>query len=122
MKCRRNLDIRVSVHRDTIYENDQQDATVWDNLLFLDCSTCFEPYFRSSSGASKLYYSFCYYTRMSMPAGRPRVKHFSSITAPNKLQLGIVYRTNCRKTSNPHLSHCSPLFLPKQENLVSYLL
>jgi hypothetical protein len=41
-----------------LYENDQQDATVWDNLLFLGCSTCFERYFRSSSGASKLYYSF----------------------------------------------------------------
>jgi len=32
-----------------IYENDQQDATVWDNLLFLGCSTRFERYFRSSS-------------------------------------------------------------------------
>ena len=51
------------------YENDQQDATVWDNLLFLGCCTCFERYFRSSSGASKLYYSFWYYTRMSLPAG-----------------------------------------------------
>jgi hypothetical protein len=39
-----------------IYENDQQDAPVWGNLLFLDCSTCFERYFRSSSGASKLYF------------------------------------------------------------------
>jgi len=47
----------------------QQDATVWDNFLFLGCSTCFERYFRSSSGASKLYYSFWYYTRMSLPAG-----------------------------------------------------
>jgi len=43
-------------------------ATVWDNLLFLGCSTCFERYFRSSSGASKFYYSFWYYTRMSLPA------------------------------------------------------
>ena len=43
------------VHQDIIYENDQQDATVWDNLLFLGCSTCFERYFRLSSGASKLY-------------------------------------------------------------------
>jgi len=51
------------------YENDQQDATGWDNLLFLGCSTRFEQYFRSSSGASKLYYSFWYYTRMSLPAG-----------------------------------------------------
>jgi len=33
----------------------QQDATVWNNLLFLGCSTCFERHFRSSSGASKLY-------------------------------------------------------------------
>jgi len=46
-----------------IYENDQQVATVYDNLLFLSCSTCFERYFRSSSGVSKLYYSFWYYTR-----------------------------------------------------------
>jgi hypothetical protein len=29
----------------------QQDATVLDNLLFFDCSTCFERYFRSSLGA-----------------------------------------------------------------------
>jgi hypothetical protein len=28
-----------------------------------------ERYFRSSSGASKLYYSFWYYTRMSLPVG-----------------------------------------------------
>jgi hypothetical protein len=33
----------------------QQDATALDNLLFLDCSTCFERYFRSSSEAIKLY-------------------------------------------------------------------
>jgi len=39
------------------------------NLLFLGCSTCFERYFRSSSGTSKLYYSFWYYTRMSLPSG-----------------------------------------------------
>jgi len=52
-----------------IYENDQQDATVSDNLLFLGCWTCFERYFRSSSGASKLYYRFWYYTRMLLPAG-----------------------------------------------------
>jgi len=47
----------------------QQDATVQDNLLFLRCSTCFERYFPSSSGVSKLYYSFWYYTRMSLSAG-----------------------------------------------------
>jgi hypothetical protein len=63
------FDIHVSVHHDTIKENDQQDATVYDNLVFLGSSTCFERYFRSSSRASKLYYSFWYYTRMSMPAG-----------------------------------------------------
>ena len=63
------LNIHVSVHHDTIYENDQQDATVYDNLLFLGCSTCFELYFRSSSEASKMYYSFWYYTRISLPAG-----------------------------------------------------
>jgi hypothetical protein len=51
------------------YENDHQDATVYDNLLFLGCSPCFERYFSSSSGASKLYYSFWYYTRMLLPAG-----------------------------------------------------
>jgi hypothetical protein len=55
-----NLHDMVIRHR--IYENDQQDATVYDNLLFLGRSTCFERYFRSS-GASKLYYSFWYYTR-----------------------------------------------------------
>jgi hypothetical protein len=38
-----------------VYENDQRDATVLDNLLFLDYSTCFERYIRLSSGASKLY-------------------------------------------------------------------
>jgi len=37
-------------------------VTVYDNLLFPGCSTCFEEYLHSSSGASKLYYSFCYYT------------------------------------------------------------
>jgi len=37
--------------------------------LFLCCSTCFEQYFHTSSGASKLYYSLWYYTRMSLPAG-----------------------------------------------------
>jgi hypothetical protein len=30
------------------YSNDQQDATVYVNLLFLDSSTCFSQYFRSS--------------------------------------------------------------------------
>ena len=54
---------------DIIYENDQQDTTVQDSLLFLGCSTCFERYFRSSSGASKLYYSFWYDICMSLPAG-----------------------------------------------------
>ena len=52
-----------------IYEYVQQDATVWDNLLFLGCSPFFERCFRSSSGVSKRYYSFWYYTRMSLPAG-----------------------------------------------------
>jgi len=56
------FDTHVSVHHDIIYENYQQDATVYENLLFFGCSTCFERYFRSSSGASKLYYSFWYYT------------------------------------------------------------
>ena len=63
---------KYSVHHTfqaIIYENDQQDAAVYDNLLFLGCSTCFERYFRSSSGASKLCYSFWYYTRMLLPAG-----------------------------------------------------
>jgi len=46
---------RQKVKFTLIYENDQQDATVQDNLLFLGCSTCFVRYFRSSSGASKLY-------------------------------------------------------------------
>ena len=49
------LDIHVFVHHDIIYENNQEDATVHDSLLFLGCSTCFGRYFRSSSGASKLY-------------------------------------------------------------------
>jgi len=57
------------VYHDVIYENDQQDATVYDNLLFLGCSTRFEQYFRSSLGVSQLYYCFWYYTRMSLPAG-----------------------------------------------------
>ena len=35
-----NLIFIVSVHHDTIYENGQQDATVYDNFLFLGCSTC----------------------------------------------------------------------------------
>jgi hypothetical protein len=63
-------DIHVSLHHDTIYGNDQQDVTVYDIFLFLGYSTCFKRYFRlSSSGASKLYYSFWYYTRMSLSAG-----------------------------------------------------
>ena len=49
------VNICGSVHRDIIYENDQQDATVQDNLLFLSCFTRFERYYRSSSGATKLY-------------------------------------------------------------------
>src|SRR5215470_15799232 len=32
-------------------------------------ATCFERYFHSSSGASKLYYRFWYYTCMSLLAG-----------------------------------------------------
>jgi len=63
-----------------VYENDQRDATVFGNLLFLRCSTCFERYFRSSSGASKLYYSFWYYTRMSLPVGIMGVLERSSNT------------------------------------------
>ena len=63
-----------------IYENDQQDATVWDNLLFLGCSTRFERYFRSSSEASKLCYSFWYYTRMLLSAGIRGVLELSSKT------------------------------------------
>jgi hypothetical protein len=62
------FDIHVSVHHDIIHENDQQDATVQANLLFVGCSTCFERYFRSSLGASKLYYSFWCYTRMLLSA------------------------------------------------------
>jgi len=58
-----------------IYENDQQDATVWDNLLFLGCCACFERYFRSSSGASRLYCSFWYYIRISLPAGTSQQRH-----------------------------------------------
>jgi len=47
------FDIHGFVYHDIIfYKNDQQGATVWDNLLFLDCSTCFKRYFRSLSGAS----------------------------------------------------------------------
>jgi hypothetical protein len=66
---------KVQSFSDTLYYNschnilnDQQDATVKNDLLFRGCSTCFERHFRSSSGASKLYYTFCYYTRMSQPA------------------------------------------------------
>jgi hypothetical protein len=58
-----------SAFKGLIYVNNQQDGTVEDNLLFLDCSTCFERYFRSSTGASKLYLQFWYYSRMSLPAG-----------------------------------------------------
>jgi len=67
------------VHRDTIYENDQQDATVWHNLLFLGCSAGFKRCFCSSSGASKLYYGFWHYTRMSLLAGIMGVLELSSI-------------------------------------------
>ena len=85
------LDNRVSVHHDSIYENDQQDTTVWDNLLFLGCATCFEQYFRSSSGTSKLYHSFWYYTRMSLLAGIMGVLEQSSNTP---MKEGIInYRT-----------------------------
>jgi hypothetical protein len=49
--------------------NTMRLCTLIYHILFLGCSTCFERYFRSSSGASKLYYSFWYYTRMSLPAG-----------------------------------------------------
>ena len=58
-----------------LHENDQRDATVYDNLLFPGCCTCFERYFRSSSGASKLYYSFWYYTRMSLPSTSTKRLH-----------------------------------------------
>jgi len=60
------MHLRNTITWRAIYENGQQDATVQGNLLFLGCSTCFERYFRSSSGACKLYYSFWYYTRMSL--------------------------------------------------------
>jgi hypothetical protein len=63
------FDIHVFMHRDIIYKNDQQDAPGVDNLLFLGCTTCFDRYFCSLSGASKLYYSFWYYTRMLLLAG-----------------------------------------------------
>jgi hypothetical protein len=56
----------------------------------LGCSTCFKRYFRSSSGASKLYYSFWYYTRMSLPAGIMGVlamPRFSPYRAVNTLCL-----------------------------------
>jgi hypothetical protein len=60
-------------------------------------------YFRSSSGASKLYYSFWYYTRMSLPAGIMGVleltsdifahhqEHLNCITAS-----GITHVCRCR--------------------------
>jgi hypothetical protein len=41
------LDIHVSVHHNIIYKNEQQDATLQDNLLFLGCSTRFGRYFLS---------------------------------------------------------------------------
>jgi hypothetical protein len=37
-----NLKCKACVLSVTIYKNDQQDATVSDNLLFLGCCTCFE--------------------------------------------------------------------------------
>jgi hypothetical protein len=74
-----------------IYENDQQDATAYDNLLFLGCSTCSERYFRSSSVASKLYYRFWYYTRISLPAGIVGVLELCS-NAPTIFFLG---RSTC---------------------------
>jgi hypothetical protein len=38
----RKLDIHGSMPYDTIYENDEKVVTLQDNLLFLECSTCFE--------------------------------------------------------------------------------
>ena len=67
-----------------IYENDQHDATVWDNLLFLGYSACFERCFPSSSGASKLYYGFWHYTSMSLLAGIMGVLELSSIYEPTR--------------------------------------
>jgi len=58
------------VHYDPIYENYQQDATVYDNLLFLDSSTCFKRYFSLIiSSITTVFTCFWYYSRTSLPAG-----------------------------------------------------
>jgi hypothetical protein len=51
-----------SAFKGLIYEDDQKDATVYDNLLFLGCSTCFEQYFSSLSGA-KISLEICIATK-----------------------------------------------------------
>jgi len=66
---------------------------------YMSRSTCFERYFRSSSGASKLYYNFWYYTRMSLPAAlhvssyifAHHQEHLNCITAS-----GITHVCRCR--------------------------
>jgi len=64
-----------------------------------------ERYFRLSSGASKLYYSFWYYTRMSLPAGIMGVLELSDIFAHHQEHLncitssGITHVCRCRLVS-----------------------
>jgi hypothetical protein len=72
-----------------INENDQQGATVLDNLLFLGCATCFERYFSLSSGASKLYLQpLVLYTWVV--AGRQR------LTCPRIIPEAVIHAYNTR--------------------------
>ena len=51
------------------YESNQQDATIYVNLLFLVSSTCFGWCFRSSSGALNCIYSIWWYSPKLLTAG-----------------------------------------------------
>jgi len=53
-------DIHMSVHRNTISNYSQQDATLFEFIYFYRRSTCFRRFLRPSSGAHNCTYSFRY--------------------------------------------------------------
>jgi len=53
----------------TNYESNQQDATIYVNLLFLVTSICFGRCFRPPTGTLDCIYSIWYYSPKLLPAG-----------------------------------------------------
>ena len=105
--CLLSFDIHGSVYQDTVYWNDQKDATVWYNLLSLDCSTCFERYYGSSSGASKPFLQLLV-IRTSLPAG---VVGESDIAHHQEL-LNCIFTASC----DTYVHHCLPVSWENQNS------